>query len=129
MFEILAAKGLHYLLNIVHEWKEKYHVDEKDNIVFQNKFLLANVRFSNNSMHTIQTHSAGFENIPTTIEDPDECWMTWGDAKQKIVLRNYIKFGEQEGYVVQTRDGVISDAFSVGARGMNKYRKGIYYSK
>jgi hypothetical protein len=125
MIHNLAAKGMHYLIEIVNDWREKHHVDKNGDIVFQNKRLLTNVRFTTAAFHAAQQHSRGFENIPATIASPDEVWSLWEDRKaQKVVLRNYIRFGKP-GYVVQTRDGVITDAFAVTPSGVNKYRKGL----
>lgn len=123
--QLLQAKGLHALIETVNEWRDTYHVDDKHNIVFQNKELFTNVRFNNNSLHTIQKHSSGFENIPDTIADPDEVWMFWQSAEsQKVVCRNYIIFGKP-CHVVQTIDGYVSDAFAVNKSQANKYRKGV----
>jgi len=123
--EGLAAKGLHHLLEVVHEWRKNEPVNKAGDIIFQHKPTLTNVRFTNNSLHTVQQHSRGFENIPATIKAPDEVWASWQDpGRQRVVLRNYIKFGKTS-YVVQTRDGVIVDAFAESKRGANKYRKGV----
>jgi hypothetical protein len=123
--EGLAAKGLHYLLEIVDEWRSNEPVNKKGDIIFQNKELYSNVRFTSNSLHEVQKHSRGFENIPATVKKPDEVWSTWEDVnKQRVVLRNYIKFGKTS-YVVQTRDGIVIDAFAVSNRAANKYRKGV----
>lgn len=121
---LLAAKGLHAILNIVDSWREKYHHGTKGQVIFQNKTTLTNIVFNNNSLHEIQKHDKGFEYLPTTLTGPDEIWMSWGDAKQRVVLRNYIMFGKIS-YVVQTRDGVVTDAFAITKKGANKYRKGI----
>lgn len=129
MFEILAAKGMHYLLEIVHDWKRDYHVNDKGDIVFQNKALLNNIRFNNNSLHEITNHSSGFENLPETVQDPDEVWSVWGDERQRIVLRNYIKFGSDSAYIVQTKDGLVVDAFAMSLKQTDKYRKGILISQ
>ena len=51
--------------------------------------------------------------------------MSWEDStNQNVVVRNYIKFGKSS-FIVQTRDGVIIDAFAVSIRGANKFRKGL----
>jgi SPP1 gp7 family putative phage head morphogenesis protein len=116
----LKAPGLHYLVTIVAEWRQAYHVNKDDNIVFQNKRLHTNVVFSNNSLHAVQHHPEGFENLPGTIQAPDEVWSLWADpAEQKQTLRAYIK----GGYVVMTSDGVVIDARQVTGS-INKYRKG-----
>jgi hypothetical protein len=123
--EGLAAKGLHYLLEIVNDWRDNEPVNKKGDIIFQNKELFTNVRFTSNSLHVVQKHSRGFENIPAAVKQPDEVWSTWEDVnKQRVVLRNYIKFGKTS-YVVQTRDGIVIDAFAVSNRAANKYRKGV----
>lgn len=123
-FVLQAAKGLHYLMEVVSEWRQKYPQDKRGDIVFQHKPTLANVVFTNNALHKIQAHSTGFEQIPETIENPDELWSLWEDpAEQKVVIRYYMKFGKV-AYMVKTRDGVIQDAFAMSLRAINKYRKG-----
>jgi SPP1 gp7 family putative phage head morphogenesis protein len=123
--EGLAAKGLHHLLDIINNWKDNEKVNKDGDIVFQNKQTYTNVRFTAKSLHEIQKHSRGFENIPDTIKIPDEIWMHWEDStNQYVVVRNYIKFGKSP-YIVQTREGVIVDAFAVSKRSANKYRKGV----
>lgn len=121
----LAAKGVHYLLETVESWKQKYGTNQAGEIIFQNKELMSNVRFNNNSFNHIRVHSTGFENIPEAIMSPSEVWATWEDTdSQQTVLRNYILFG-RVSYVVQTKAGVIVDAFSVSNTAANKYRKGV----
>ena len=125
MLLFTQAKGLHYLLNIVESWKQKYHQDKMGDLVLQNKELMANVKLTNNGLHEISKHSRGFENIPDVVMHPDECWGSWQDPKtQRVVLRNYIKFGKVS-YLVQTKDGIITDAFAVNNASCNKFRKGI----
>ena len=51
---------------------------------------------------------------------PQECWSYWQDPKtQLVVLRNYIK----DNFVVQTVDGIITDAFLVD--NVHRFRKGV----
>lgn len=115
----MKRDGLHYLIKLVNEWREKYHADHKGTVTFQNKELMSNVRFTNGSMHAIQNHSRGVELLPETIENPDEVWSWWEDAKkQRVTMRSYIA-GD---YVVLTKDGQITDGFLV--RSKDKYRKG-----
>lgn len=119
------ATGLHYIVATVDEWRDKYDTDKAGDIVFRNKALYANVRFTANAIHAIQKHARGFENIPATISHPDEVWSSWEDPKkQRVTLRNYIKFGKVS-FVVQTRDGILTDAFAVPKGNINKYRKGV----
>lgn len=119
------AKGLHFVVEIVHEWKRDYQVNKKNDIIFQNEALRTNVRFTNNSLHEVQKHSRGLENLPATIENPDEVWSLWENVgEQRSVLRNYITFGKT-CYIVQSKDGVITDAFAVSNKQANKYRKGV----
>lgn len=123
--EGFAAKGLHYIVNIVEGWREKYHVDEKSgDIVFQNADLFTNIRFSNTSMHELQKHWYGFEHLPDTIEEPDEVWSRWEDEDdQRVVLRTYIKFGKS-CYLVFTKDGIITDAYALSPNAADKHRIG-----
>ena len=123
---IKAATGLHYLVETVNEWKNDYHTNKGD-VIFQNKASFTNVKFTGKSLHAIQQHSRGFENIPATIEKPNEIWMSWKNvADQRQVLRNYINFGKT-CYIVQTVDGIVSDAFAVSKIGANNYRKGLIF--
>lgn len=125
--EGLAAKGVHHLTEIVTEWKDKYHVNDNGDVVFQNAKLFSNVVFTAKSLHQIQKHSRGFENIPETVSNPDEVWSYWDNPapeKQLNSIRNYIIFGKVN-YVVQTLAGEITDAFAVNNRSINKYRKGV----
>lgn len=120
-----AATGLHYMIDTIDEWRDDYHINKKGDVIFQNKELYSNIRFTNNSLHEIQKHSRGFENIPATVQHPDEVWGLWeNEEKQLQVLKMYIKFGKVS-YLVQTKDGIITDAFSVNNKQLNKYRKGI----
>lgn len=122
---LAAPKRMVYVLNIIHDWKRDYKVDTKHNIVFQNRTTLTNVRLSDPVIHKIAGHSKGFENIPRAVEHPSEIWSSWEDpAKQRVTLRNYILFGRM-CYVVQTKDGKITDSFAVSRRGVKKYRKGV----
>jgi SPP1 gp7 family putative phage head morphogenesis protein len=121
----LGAKGMVHLLNIVHDWKQEYHTDGHGDIIFQNEGTLANVTLPAAAIHLISKHSAGFENIPDTIEHPDEIWSRWEDAnQQRVVMRTYILFGKTS-YVVSTRDGIIIDAAACSNGALNKFRKGI----
>jgi hypothetical protein len=112
-------------IKIVDSWREKYHTDTKGNIIFQNKEQLTNIFFNNQSFHVISKNTRGFENLPETVIHPDEIWARWGDSKQLIVLRNYLKFGENINYCVQTRDGIIINAFAVVDSLVDRYRKGL----
>jgi hypothetical protein len=123
--EGLAAKGLHQLVEIVTDWRNEYPTNKAGDIIFQYKPTYTNVRFTSNSLHEIQKNARGFENIPDTVKSPDEVWSSWEDASEQLVtLRNYLKFGSIS-YVVQTRDGVVTNAFAVSNRGAQKFRKGV----
>jgi hypothetical protein len=112
------------ILNIVDEWQKTYHFD-KGIIVFQNKENLTNIRFDNNSLHEISKHPRGVENLPETLMNPDEIWSRWGDQKQLVVLRNYIKFGSNGNYVVQTKDGIVINGIFVVNSLIDRFRKGL----
>lgn len=119
------AKAFQYLIAIVNEWRKDYHVNREGDVIFQNKRTLANVRFTDNSLHTIEGHAKGFEMIPETIEDPSEIWSLWADKKKQLsVIRYYIKYSTFP-FVVTTLDGVITDAFIVSPKAANKFRKGL----
>ena len=116
---------LHQLIQIIDSWRETEHINNSGDIVFQNEETFTNVKFGSNSLHEIQKHSRGFEQLAETIKEPDEIWMRWEDeVKQKVVLRNYIRAGAS-CYIVQTRDGIIVDAFAVSRTNCDKYRKGL----
>jgi hypothetical protein len=121
------ATGLHQLVNIVDKWKQDYHTEKNGDIVFQNKDTFTNVVFNNRSLHNIQKHPRGFEGLPNTIKNADEIWGTWNDGKQMSVLKNYITFGKRSSYIVQTKDGVITDSFAISNANLVKFRKGIIY--
>jgi hypothetical protein len=121
----LAAKGVHHLSEIVDGWKDEYHVNKNGDIVFQNTKLFSNIRFTGKSLHAIQKHSRGFDNIPETVSNPAEVWSMWENPEKQLKsVRNYIIFGTVN-YVVQTVAGEITDAFAVNQRSINKYRKGV----
>jgi len=116
---------LSHFLNTVNEWRNDYPTTKKGEIIFQNEHLLTNVRLSDAAIHKIQNHFEGFENIPNAIKEPQEVWSCWENPKkQLVVLRNYILFGKKN-YIVQTRDGQITDAFLATNTSTEKYRKGV----
>lgn len=117
-FYTFTFMDLHNFINLVNQWKVKYHT-QKNDIVFQNKTTMTNVRFTNKSMSSIKIHARGAEQLPETIMNPDEVYSRWKDVKtQRTVLRSYIA----GSYVVLTQDGVITDAFLVKSK--DKYRVG-----
>jgi hypothetical protein len=112
-------KGLHNFVKTVNDWRGDHHTNRNGDIIFQNKDTWANVKFDNHSLNNIQNHAEGFDQLPTTIENPDEIWSLWVDPeKQMSVNRVYIK-GE---YAVLTTDGVVKDAY---LGDVHQYRKGI----
>lgn len=120
-----AAHNMRYLMETVSEWRKDYHVDQKHNIIFQNKATFANVRLSDGVISKILRHPHGFHNLPATIEHPSEIWATWEDTDaQRVVLRNYLLFG-RICYMVKTRDGRVTDALALSRGSINKYRKGL----
>jgi hypothetical protein len=111
---------LHKFIEAWHIWQHEYHSDSLGNVVFQNQKLLTNIRFTNKSFHVIRNNLKGFENLPDTVMNPDECWSYWKDPhKQTDVYRNYIK-GQ---YVVSTLNGEIQNGYLVD--NISKYRKGV----
>jgi len=123
MIDPQPPKSLKYLTEILHGWKQTYPHNRQGVLLFQNKRLNSNVLFTDEAFHRIQNHSRGFDLIPQAIEKPDEVWSQWGDDKQRATLRNYLLFGKI-CYVVQTKDGSITDAFTCTPRQANKYRRG-----
>lgn len=110
---------MYQMLKVIEEWKLKYHSD-KSEIIFQNKKFLFNIIFSQNSLINISKNSKGFENIPNTVENPDEVWSELKDD----ILKSYIKFAKPYSYVVQTKNGIIENAFLTTS--VDKYRKGLW---
>lgn len=121
-----SALSMRYIMHTISQWRRDYYVDKNHNIVFQNKATKANVRLSDGVMTRIGKHSRGFQNIPRAITNPDEIWMTWAGADQRVVLRNYILFGSI-CYMVKTQDGKVTDAFGVSRAQVNKYRRGVVH--
>jgi hypothetical protein len=122
----MKQNKLHELIAQVDEWGEQYHTNKKGEVVFQNKRLYSNIRFTNKSLHEIQKHSRGFDTIPDVVQNPDEVWSKWKDPNtQLVVLRNYIKFSKLTSYIVQTEDGQIIDAFTIPNSKLTRYRKGL----
>jgi hypothetical protein len=114
------------MANIMDDWNMIFHVDKLGSIIFQNKRLLSNIVFSHKSFHSVKSNPKGFENIPECIMNPDECWAYWADTKKQYdVCRNYIIFGDKLNYVVQTKAGIVMDAFIVVPSKLIKYRKGL----
>jgi hypothetical protein len=112
------------MANIMDDWNLKFHVDKLGGIIFQNKRLLSNVVFSHKSFHSVKSNPKGFENIPETIMNPTEVWAYWSDPKKQIdVCRNYISV--ENSYIVQTKAGVVTDAFTVVPSKLDRYRKGL----
>lgn len=124
--------NFHQMIAIVNEWKQTYHLDPKNHdVIFQNKETLSNIRFKESIIPAISKHSRGFENLPITLESPDEIWSRWEDSdKQQIVLRNYIKIGDKSSnFVVQTRNGEVTDAIFVVNSLLDRYRTGLLILK
>ena len=125
MINFFSAKGMATMMAIYQSGKDKYHVNEKHQIIFQNKKTFANVRFDDNSFHAVEKNMRGFELLPETIQKPDEIWSYWADpAKQLIPVRNYIKIGKIN-YIVQTKNSHVENAFAVAKSSLNQYRKGL----
>jgi hypothetical protein len=118
--------SLFQMASLVDDWKQKYHVNNKHEVIFQNKDLLSNVRFPNGFMHKNHSPNRGFSNLPETIQNPSEVWSLWKDPKsQKDVIRNYILKGKEVNYVVSTLNGVIQSAKIVVTSKLNRIRKGV----
>lgn len=115
------ADKLHHLVALIDEWKHDYPDKNKvGGIVFRNDKLLSNVFWSEKSWHTIHKHPKGAEQLPKTIENPDQVFSLWEDPEtQRVVLRTYIK----GNYIVKTRDGQIVDALLVD--NVKRFMKGV----
>lgn len=125
--DMFASRGLHHLLGIVNGWRDHYHTDRMDRIIFQDKGFQANIAFDSKVLHEIGQHPRGFELLPETLEKPTEVWMQWIDfEKQLQVSKNYISFDRSlSAYVVQVESGEVVDAFAVANSQIGKYRKGL----
>ena len=111
---------MYQMLKIVEEWKLKHHSD-KTEVVFQDKQFLTNIRFNQNSLNVISKNSKGFENLPGTLENPNEIWSS---IENEQIKRNYITFGKPYSYIVQTKSGLVENAFLTTSA--DKYRKGVW---
>lgn len=116
----LAAKGLHLMVETLHKWKHEYKSNVQGDITFQNENTLTNITFNNSSFKTIQKHPQGFDELAETVTKPTEIWSRWQNVhEQQVTLRNYIR----KNYIVQTTDGVITDAFLID--NVNRFRIGV----
>ena len=116
---------MHQLIAVTDDWRKDNHVDKHGVIIFQNKEQLSNIRFTNDSFHSVAKNPRGAENLPETVKQPTEIWSYWGDASQKVVMRNYILSGSNGNYVVTTKDGLIISGIFVVNSSLDKYRKGL----
>lgn len=115
----LGAKGLHHMLNILHEYQHDYHSTVKGVITFQNKDLYTNIVFNQAAFKTIQNNSAGFEQLADTVTKPAEVWSSWVDIdKQTDTKRVYIR----DNYCAHTTNGIITNAYLVD--NVNRLRVG-----
>ena len=116
------------MARLIDDWKQKYHVNNRHEIIFQNKALFSNVRFPSNFLHAGHVNSRGFENIPECISAPDEVWSYWlnpDKKKQFDACRNYIIFSSEINYCVTTEAGVIKKAEVVVPSKIDSFRKGL----
>ena len=121
----LAGKGLAYVVELVHGWRRDHHVDNRHNIVFQNKATYTNVRLTETAIHDISKYPGGMDQLPAAIQHPTEIWSQWDDVQdQRVVLRTYIKMGSTP-YVVTTRDGKVDNAFAISKQQVDNFRKGV----
>lgn len=119
-----------FVLRTVRAWEADHKVLPTGDIVFQNKQFRVNVRFTNESLNAIKKNPRGMEHIPAAIESPAEIWGAWVDlTEQQVVAMNYIIADEKHIFVVQTRGGVITNALINTVANINKYRKGVLFTK
>ena len=120
------------MTQLIEEWKTKYHLSNKHELVFQNKELLSNIILPNNYLHKNHLAGRGFDNLPEAVINPSECWSYWKDPNpkhQKDVIRNYLLIGENLTFVVNTINGVIQKAIAVVPSRVNRYRRGLILLK
>jgi hypothetical protein len=120
------------MLQLIDSWKQEYHVNDRHEVIFQNKELLSNVRLPTNYLHANHIYNRGFSNLPECIMNPDEVWSFWRDPDpkhQKDAIRNYILYGSNINFVVITESGIIRRAQSVVQSRINRYRKGLIILK
>jgi hypothetical protein len=119
-----------YLLNLIKQWEQDYHVDKTGDIIFQNKEFLLNVRFTNGSLNQVKKNPRGLEHLPDAISKPYEIWGRWDNVKdQQVVLMNYILSDESHIFVAQTKSGNIINTAIDTIGNIDKYRTGILFIK
>lgn len=110
---------------LIDQWRKAHWEDTLGNIVFQNKQTLTNVFLTPEAIHAIKQHPRGAEKLTDTIERPSEIWSRWKDVyKQRVVLRNYLLFGQNISYLVQTAGGQVQDAKIISRNNAERFRIG-----
>lgn len=116
----MTVSKLHHFVELLDTWKHNYAGPQMGSIMFRNDKLLTNVFWNSKSFQTIHKHPKGAEQLPETIENPDQVFSLWEDPKtQRVVLRTYIK----GNYIVKTRDGIVVDGLLVD--NVSRFRKGV----
>ena len=122
----------HSVTLMLESWDNKTirHKDHTD-VVFRNHQWLLNVRASTDKIRQIAKRSRGVENIKRTIEHPDEIWGRWEDPnKQKTAIINYLAHDEKYTYIVETKGGIVQNAFYRLHEDSKKLRmKGVKFLK
>jgi hypothetical protein len=117
-----------YQVNLaVNDWHEKTPSKDRTEILFRNHDWMLNIRMNQETINKIGSKTRGFENIRKAVEQPSEIWARWEDAdEQKDVRMNYILFGQDYTYVVETLSGLIQDAYLLQSESsINNRRIGI----
>lgn len=128
--EGFTGRQLPHLPAIIEEWKSKYHTTRIGNIILQSRELLSNITITHTSLHQIHKHPRGVELLPETLMNPDEVWSRWENPLNQVhVLRNYILYGDKISYIVQTKNGVVQDAFVITRGQAERFRIGCPWFK
>ncbi len=117
---------------LVHKETLKKEFPLKGNdTIFQNKDFMLNVRLPHDVLKAINKKAAGIENVHQAITKPSEIWAHWENEKeQKTVLMNYVLFSDKKAYIVETKKGVVVDAYiRQHTDSKNLRRKGILLIK
>ena len=124
--ETFAARTLHHLIGLMNDWRRNEHADNRDNVIFQNAEMQANITFGSHALHAVSKHPRNIEFLPQTLKQPDEIWMSWENLEKQLnISSNYITFMNRAAYVVQVKASQVTDAFAVAASQVDRYRRGL----
>jgi SPP1 gp7 family putative phage head morphogenesis protein len=119
------------VLLAIEDWQKVQPTRERKELLFRNHEWKLNVFMNTESVQKIAKKTRGIENIKTAIEHPDELWGRWANVdNQKVVVMNYIIFQKNSAYIVETKGGIVQDAyFRQHSDSKNLRRLGIKFLK